>query len=217
MESLQRAERRDSPQLSKSRLLAAGHWFSAVIARRPFLGGLLFPLFVLILLPQLLPRSLWWAMAMLIAISGVVNIRFVWGCWASPFTEMAVGFVAGLLLVGLLAPASTTSHKSPDDIPALGVYVSLAVAIFGFPFLGNALALGWVHVPRAVAGSLGFVFFLVLLSPAFIAAAGRRRRGKQEAALLEADAIRRWDAYVDTGVLPAPAPQGQSCPNQAGS
>jgi len=141
-------------------------------------------------------------MAAIIAISGAINIRLVWGVWASPFTEIVMGFAAGLFCVGLLAPSKIKVRNRSEDVPPLLTVGSLALAIIGGPLLGNAMVIGWVQVPKEVAGLISLSFWLVLLFPAFFVAVRRRRTEKRQMAALEADAIRRWEAYVQTGTLP---------------
>jgi hypothetical protein len=141
-------------------------------------------------------------MAAIIAISGAINIRLVWGVWASPFTEIVMGFAAGLFCVGLLAPSKIEDRNRSEDVPPLLTVGSLALAIIGGPLLGNVMVIGWVQVPKAAAGLIGPAFCFGLLFPALFAAARRRRTEKRQMAALEADAIRRWEAYVQTGTLP---------------
>lgn len=136
------------------------------------------------------------------AISGAVNIRLVWGVWASPFTEIVLGFAAGLFCLGLLARSKIEDRSRSEGVPPLLTVGSLALAIIGGPLLGNAMAIGWVQIPKAAAGLIGPGFYFVLLFPAFFAAARRRRTEKKQAAALEADAMCRWEAYVQTGTLP---------------
>jgi hypothetical protein len=167
-----------------------------------FVAGVTFPVMSLLVLCRSSSRSLWWNMATIIAISGAINIRLVWGVWASPFTEIVMGFAAGLFCVGLLAPSKVKDRNRSEDVPPLLTVGSLALAIIGGPLLGNAMVIGWVQIPKAAAGLIGPAFCFVLLFPALFAAARRRRTEKRQTAALEADAIRRWEAYVQTGTLP---------------
>lgn len=170
--------------------------------QHPFVAGVTFPVMSLVVLCRSSSRSLWWTMAAIIAISGAINIRLVWGVWASPFTEIVMGFAAGLFCVGLLAPSKIKDRNRSEDVPPLLTVGSLALAIIGGPLLGNAMVIGWVQVPKEVAGLISLSFWLVLLFPAFFVAVRRRRTEKRQMAALEADAIRRWEAYVQTGTLP---------------
>ena len=59
------------------------------------------------------------------------------------------------------------------------VILSFATAVAGCPLLMNAMVLGGVRIPQAIACWLPVVFLLILLSPAFLQAALNRHREKR--------------------------------------
>lgn len=207
-EMIKNAENNGTREDRRSRWIAQPERYLEIFSRRPFVAGVTFPVVSLCVLAGAVLRSLWWIMAAIIAISGAINIRLVWGFWASPFTEIVMGFALGLFCMGLLAPTKIRFRNRSDEVSRMFTISSLAVSVIGGPLLANAMALGWVRIPNAVAVLIVPAFFLVLLSPALFVAVRRRRMDKGQAAALEADAIRRWEAYVNTGTLPETAEQG---------
>lgn len=175
--------------------------------RHPFVLGLICPLimprFVLRVVLREVSRETWWTTAGLIALSVVVNIRLVWGRWVSPFSEVLMGTAAAMALAGLFAPADR--KRQPDEISWFSAVASLTAVLVGFPLLLNAVALGWVKIPKPLLQWLLIAVYAFLFGPVFVFATRRHRREKQQAPVLEADALRRWDVYMETGELPPAA------------
>lgn len=175
--------------------------------RHPFVLGLICPLimprFVLRVVLREVSRETWWTTAGLIALSVVVNIRLVWGRWVSPFSEVLMGTAAAMALAGLFAPADR--KRQPDEISWLRAVLCLAMMVVGLPLLGNAVALGWLRIPEALAEWIAPAILLMFLWPALGSRVRARQRQKEQAPALETDALRRWDAYIETGELPPAA------------
>ncbi len=171
--------------------------------RHLFLTGLLSPLLFARFVVREVSREMWWTTAGLIALSGVVNIRLAWGRWVSPFTEVVMGAAAAMVIIGLFS--RSMGRDKPNEISWLSAATSLTAAFVGFPLLGNAVVQGWLKIPRQVLGWTGYAALLVLLWPALAYRFRTLRREKQQAPALEADALRRWDTYIETGELPPPA------------
>ncbi len=108
-----------------------------------------------------------------------------------------------MVIIGLFS--RSMGRDKPNEISWLSAATSLTAAFVGFPLLGNAVVQGWLKIPRQVLGWTGYAALLVLLWPALAYRFRTLRREKQQAPALEADALRRWDTYIETGELPPPA------------
>jgi hypothetical protein len=78
-----------------------------------FLLGVVLPVVLLMSLPRFVSRKMWWSLAAIVAISGAVNIRVVWGHWASPFTEIVLGTAVVSFCLGLVAHSARQNHPGP--------------------------------------------------------------------------------------------------------
>ncbi|HUT92537.1 MAG TPA: hypothetical protein VMY37_23795 [Thermoguttaceae bacterium] len=173
--------------------------FSPLIERRPFLAGVLLPLGALLSIQRLISRRTWWTVSGITAVSALVNIRLVWGRWVSPFAEFCLAVCGTMFLLGLLAPTDAgRSRNRESDVAGAGC--CLAVVLIGIPLMGNAAALGWI--PAQLASYCLLAGFLLLYAPALIHARKQRQHERRRRAALEADALRRWAVYEDTGRLP---------------
>jgi hypothetical protein len=141
----------------------------------------------------------WWTLSAHLAISALVNIRLVWGHWASPFTETILGVSAAALALGCLAPSRT--FLSGDEASNIkGVHFWLALGVIITPLVGNAAVKGWV--PIGIGKYLVMSGYFILHAPILIHRWKQIRREKRDRPRLEADAVRRWAVYEATGRLP---------------
>lgn len=202
VEALQRKPHADTSYNDKRSAFATLARYEHWMGRHPFAAGMLLVIIGPLLVHRMVSRSLWWTTATLIALSTVINIRLVWGGWVSPFAEICLGTVAIMFLAGLVAPTSDPFRETTDDLSSVEVVICLAVCLIGLPLLGNALARGWIAIPKPL---LRWILLLLLAFP-FLPALKHNYRQKRKqnrlAPLLEAEAIRRWDAYVETDELP---------------
>lgn len=184
---------------------AAMRRFTSLGKCYPFLAGIAVPLFI----PKFLSRTMWWTLSAQLAISALVNIRLVWGQWASPFTEIVLGTAATCFALGCLAPSRAL--LSPANAPRVkGVQFWLWLGVTCVPLLGNAAVKGWI--PVAVVKYLGIVGYCVLHVPLFLHGWKLKRQERRDAARLEADGQRRWAVYEATHQLPpAEAVDGAVC------
>ncbi len=182
----------DTPDSSLG-ALSQGPW--RLVKRHPFLAGLLSPLFLV----WMVSRSTWWTLSALVALSALVNIRLIWGRWVSPFTEACLGFAGVLFLFGLVTPKNFALLRGRACPPRVAV-CSLGVLLFGLPLMVNALALGWI--PGQLGKWLGYLGLFLVALPIIIEIQKQKRRERQRAPELEADALRRWAVYESTGRLP---------------
>jgi hypothetical protein len=102
----------------------------------------------------------------------------------------------------LVARVERDPEIHADPIPARVVIFSLAVTLIGCPLLLNAKVLGWVRIPRGLDSWLPAAFLLTLWFPVLFQVVRRHYREKQESSALEAEALHRWDIYMETGALP---------------
>jgi len=198
IESLRRVEETDTFGNEQS---PNGTVFASIIRlieRRPFVGCALSPL----LLVLLVSRKTWWTGATIIGISGVVNIRLVWGAWIEPFSTMCIGTVVAMFCAGVVSRNNHQPREDADTLSSPGVITCLSVAVIGLPLLGNAMALGWVQIPGPLVKFILFLFFTIPLLPALLHGYRKRQQEVRQAADLEDAALRRWDEYVKTGCLP---------------
>jgi len=205
VENLERAEHPQPPETEGSPLLAGFLERIGLLSfKRPFLEGMIFPLaFVLMLFPEFLRRRVWWAMAAIMAVSAIINIRMIWGFWVSPMTEIVFGTAVVSFCFGLFAPAGDEKPENEFRPPFVIVILWLALALIGCPLLANAKELGWLQIPIPML-LLALAPVIVLLAPGFVLVARTQRHRKEQEPLLEADAIHRWEAYLETGRLPKP-------------
>jgi hypothetical protein len=201
IETLSQAGEANDPAHQDEPLVAAVKRLSGFAREYPFLAGAVSPLVIVSILPKFASRSMWWTTAMIIAVSGVINIRGVWGRWEQPFTQIVFGGAAVLFCLGAIAPARR-SVKKEDEIPPFAVILSFLVTLIGGPLLCNAMVLEWVRIPVPVVRCLPHVMLLLLMAPGLVHMARKHRREKRQAPALEAEALRRWEAYVRTGILP---------------
>lgn len=171
--------------------------------RRPFLAGLLVPLCA----PRFLSRKMWWTLSIHLAVSALINIRLVWGQWASPFTEMILGVSAACLVLGCLAPSRAFLSRK-GEVPVSGVHFWLGLALTVVPFIGNAGVKAWI--PLAIAKYVVLAGFFMLQTPIFIHLLKLKARERREGPRLEAEALRRWTVYETTGQLPDADPAGSA-------
>ena len=100
---------------TRTRPGSVSKWANALADRRPFLTGIASPLLFVLLLPTLASmasRRTYWIVSALVSISAVVNIRLVWGSWASPFTEICFA-LAGTLKVATPGPKYSIMLPTP--------------------------------------------------------------------------------------------------------
>ena len=162
---------------------------------RPFLRGLLGPLLIVLVVS----RKAWWMVSVIVAVSSVINIRLVWGHWASPFTEACLGFAGATFLAGWLSlPDDGRSAKRDSEL--WGGSFLLATGLIGMPLLTNGIALGWIPAELREWVLWGGVLLLPL--PIVIHIYRRDRRERRRRPAKEADALRRWAVYESTGRLP---------------
>ncbi len=174
-------------------------WFSSLFERPSFLAGVLWWFALLVCAPLVVARKVWWTLSAMIAVSSVINIRLVWGHWASPFTEICLGFAGVLFLLGLPAPGNPGRPKRRDG-SSWAAACSLAMALIGMPLMLNAAAIAAIpkqFLPCVFLGGL-FLVFLPILFQKY----RQERRERQRAPELEADALRRWAVCESTGRLP---------------
>lgn len=173
----------------------------------PFLAGLLAPIAVAYLLPKAVSRTTWWNLAAIIAASAWINIRMVWGNWASPFSEICLGAAAVCFLFGVFAAPDRPSKADRIASP-LAMIAWYVPALIACPFVAVAASAGWI--PRQFGPWAGIAGLIMLLGPAlqsmWSSPRQRRRREKLREAL-QADALHRWAVYQATGSLPPPAPE----------
>jgi len=167
-------------------------------SQHPFLGGLLAPVLVATLFVAIVSRKLWWTVSAIVAISAVINIRLVWGHWASPFTEMCLGFAGAMFLAGWLSPTAF-GRSTGRDTDVRGGFCLLAVALIGMPLLGNATVLGWISAELSKWVVLGGLLLSLLI---LVRLNDQKRHKLQRGPAMEADALRRWAIYESTGRLP---------------
>ena len=84
VEALRREEQTDAPGNRHSRPAAIRASISRFVDWRPFVAGAMCTLLFPLLLFRLVSRKTWWTLATTIGVSGVVNIRLIWGAWISP-------------------------------------------------------------------------------------------------------------------------------------
>lgn len=158
----------------------------------PFLAGLFMPVFWVLALPLLISRATSWVIAALIAISGIINIRLVWGAWIEPFTTTVWGTAAAFFALGVFSFPRRPENRNPNG--ALGVAKVLgylALLVVGVPLAMNALVKGWL--PRNLAMPLKWVVLTLFLLPVFVIPWSQRRNDKQSLEDLEREALRYWD------------------------
>jgi hypothetical protein len=171
-----------------------------LVKHRPLLAELLSPLIVLWMIGRRVSRKMWWLVAANLAISAVVNIRLVWGFWASPFSEFILGTAGAMFLLGMFAtPDGPDEKRRGIDLP--GVPFWFAVALIGGPFVMNAAVLGWI--PQIFGMCCVSLVCLCLMAPCYIGGWKAKRREKQNRPARKADALRRWEVYQRTAHLPS--------------
>jgi hypothetical protein len=180
---------------------ATPRWFRS-IEKYPFLSGLLSPLLlgplVVFLLFKVVSRTTYWSLAAIIATSALINIRLVWGRWASSFSEICLGAAAVFFVLGVFAPRGQSSKADPSaSLPTLITWWVLA--LIACPFVANAAVIGWI--PRHFGMWTGPAGFVMLFAPAI--QMSRTQRHKDNQASLQADAMRRWEVYQTTRSLPS--------------
>jgi hypothetical protein len=202
VETLQRSRDGKVRAVPETAIASRLEEWSRCFDKYPFVGGVILPVVALTLFPRFVSRKMWWSLAAIVAISGVVNIRVVWGHWASPFTEIVLGTAVVSFCLGLVARVERDPERHAEVIPARVVILSLAVTLIGCPLLLNAKVLGWVRIPRGLDSWLPAAFLLTLWFPVLFHVVRRHHHEKQESSALEAEALRRWDIYMETGELP---------------
>ena len=168
--------------------------------QHPFLAdAAVLPIAAMLLSVRQVSRPTWWLLAGLVFASAFINIRLIWGAWFAPFTMICVGIAIAMFAIGLIAPRNVATSRNTRVSDAV-FYLVLALFIIGLPLFGNAAVLGWL--PRPVAKAGGYVFLAMLYCvPAIMGLATNQRENRQRPAL-EADALRRWEIYEETGILP---------------
>ena len=168
--------------------------------QHPFLAGaVILPVTAAFMFLRLLSRRTWWLFAGLISVSAIINIRLIWGAWVAPFTKICLGMAIVFFAIGLIAPASVPASRK-TRVSDLTFYSVLVLFVIGFPLFGNAAVLGWL--PRPVARVGGYAFLVLFCGlPVLMSLTAARREAKERSAL-ESDALRRWEVYEETGVLP---------------
>jgi hypothetical protein len=199
VEALQRKERENASvaqPASDASLTCYGRAFS----RSAFAWGMLCVVLLPLFLWRLVSRKMWWTLAIVIGISGLVNIRLIWDAWVSPFAESWLVVVALLVVAAAASPPDDKHPERAATFSMTPVAASLAAFIIGFPLLLNAMVLGWVRilVPKEIAWLIG-------MTPCLLIIVVMLRTGRQEqrnVANMEDEAVRRWDEYSATGILP---------------
>jgi hypothetical protein len=116
---------------------------------------------------------------------------------------IGIGLATVLFFFGLTASADApVSGRRTLECNVLYYFTVVAI---GFSIVLNALALRWVSEQTAKYGLLGIL--LLLLMPLFIDAWKFRRRTPSQ----ESDALRRWEVYEQTGILPEAVHSGSDC------
>jgi hypothetical protein len=174
--------------------------YGKLCKRHPFLAGLAVPLCV----PLFLSRRIWWTLSVYLAISALINIRLVWGFWASPFTEMILGVSAASFVMGCLSPSRAMITGTRQD-EVSGSHLWLALGLVFVPLLANAAVKGWI--PIQMGQYIVLVGYCVLHAPIVIHLWRRKARERRDGPRLEADALRRWEIYESTGHLPDAEPR----------
>ena len=192
-------EREEEPEDEDEPLGACVERFFRFAGKHPILLGATLPFAILLFS---MPRMFWWATAAMTAISGVVNIRLVWGVWFEPNTEIVFWAGAAFFCLGLVTPVRRWSQKRPNSVGAPAVILGLAVVLIGVPLLCNVIVLGWVWISNGLVVWLLPALLTVGLAVIFLMIVRTRRCEKRQAPSLEADALRRWKTYVEMGKLP---------------
>ncbi len=173
---------------------------SGLAEKHPFLTGLAWPLALAVILLSMLSRKTWWTVAVVLSLSTVINIRLVWGSWASPFTEICAGFVGMMLVMGIFAP-NRIGVSQRVDVGGLTAVVWLASLLIGIPLLGNAATLEWI--PRPVGRFVGPVsLWLLVCGAPCLLLWKQTQREKRQPPSEDAEALRRWELYERTGESP---------------
>ena len=190
------ADTREQGELN-SRVFESVNRFSR---QRPFLAGaMVLPITAILMLLRQVSRRTWWLVAGLIAVSAFINIRLIWGAWVAPFTNIFLGTAIAMFAIGTLAPGKIPGSPS-TKVSGLLVHTVLALFLIGLPLFENAAILGWLPPPVVDASRLIFgLSFPVVLVMALLIKARRDEKGRPA---LESDALRRWEVFEQTGILP---------------
>ncbi len=132
-----------------------------------------------------------------ILLSAVVNIRLCWGQWLAMFTEISLGFAAGLFVLGAFAPRGRGgSTPSTYDIY---VGACLPLSIIGAPLLMNAVALAWIPEWAGKYGALALLAALV--APIFVCPQLLEKEIKRQA-VEDSPELTEWSDF-EQGLLAA--------------
>lgn len=165
----------------------------AYFASHPFLAGLMMPFYFLLTLPLLVSRKMSWTLAAIVAASGAINIRLVWGAWINPFTVIAFSTAVFFFVLGFFSrPRDVESLKTRGLRGTLLILVYLSVLLIGVPFAANALAKGWL--PRGMALLFRWLAPVLLLMPVILIPLIQAKQDKRSSDEIESEAQAIWDA-----------------------
>jgi len=201
IEELQRREPTATPGNRQAWLATDFASLVRFVERRPFVGGTMSPLFLLLLALNIVRRKAWWTLATIFGLSGVATFAVLGGAWMSPFAEIWLAIVGALFLAGLISGKDLKPQKRGTRLSAFAGILALSWLLIAGPLVAKAQVLGWIPEPLVTAS----VWLFVIVIPLSLVCLDLARQQRQAPAL-EADAVRRWDHYVRTGVLPDAGP-----------
>lgn len=151
---------------------------------------------------RLVSRKTWWTVATLVGISGVINIRMIWGEWVEPFASYTYGSTLVFFLLGFASPWDVSTNECKERMSDLHGVLNFGILLIGGPLFVIALDLNCVWLPENLREFIAFVFILLYLSPPIAWMISDHRIEKRDGPALDAAAMRRWEEYEETGVLP---------------
>ena len=157
-----------------------------VAKKHPFWVGFLMIIWSFFCVFRLVSRQMCWTVAGMLAVSGLINIRLIWGEWHEPFTSIVYGASGLFFFLGCISARNKSNHQTLGGKFLYRFTLGyLGLLLIGLPLLLNIVSLEGDYLSPLI---FGFVFCLLL----YLVFVSERRENSESN---QQDALSSWEAW----------------------